>query len=229
MHLPDNAIYDIAPVDSPNHILLIMLPGAKITPQQMVENGLISTLRVYNLAVDVLVLDAHADLYFERNEIEGLLHQTMDDVRAHGYKRIWLLGISLGGTGAMICSSQHPKEIEGVLLLAPFLGTRGLVAEVDAAGGLQKWQAGNIDSRDQERELLEKIRIDVFDTHLIPPLFLGYGSEDRYRGSSMMLAAFLPSHRVTTISGGHDWETWKVLWQNLLEMKPFNLVKLSSA
>jgi pimeloyl-ACP methyl ester carboxylesterase len=221
MNLQAEAIHDIAPDAAGERILLLMLPGAKNTPQQLVDNGFIRELRERGLPVDVLALHAHVDHYLNRADIEGLLHHTLDQVRASGYRRIWLLGISLGGSGAMICATQRASEIEGVLLLAPFLGTRGLIAEVEAAGGLHCWQAGEIGSRDYERALLEQIRRSPLATAEFPVLYLGYGSEDRFRGASMMLSAHLPPHHVTVMSGGHDWDTWLVLWQNLLNKQPF--------
>lgn len=223
MQVSGRSIYDLAPHTSAERILLLMLPGAKNTPQQLADYGFIRALRERDLPVDVLVLDTHVDLYLDRADIELLLLQTLDEVRASGYHRIWLLGISLGGTGAMLCATQRSAEIEGVLLLAPFLGTRGIIAEVEAAGGLQKWQAGEITNRDYERALLEQLRHCPPGTAGFPPVFLGYGHEDRYRGSSVMLSAHLPEHHISVIPGGHDWETWVVLWHKLLDLHPFNL------
>jgi pimeloyl-ACP methyl ester carboxylesterase len=215
MQLLTGHIFDAAPGEPEERILLLMLPGAKNTPQQLVDNGFISALRERGLPVDVLALDAHADLYLEHAGIERVLHHTLDEVRAQGYRRIWLLGISLGGSGAMFCVTQRRAEIEGVFLLAPFLGTRGLIAEVMGVGGLQHWQAGDIHERDHERLLLERIRGSVVAG--LPTTLLGYGSEDRYRGASDMLAAHLPPAQVTVRPGGHDWETWNLLWRELLD------------
>jgi pimeloyl-ACP methyl ester carboxylesterase len=216
-----DAIYDVAPGEVEERILLLMLPGAKNTPQQLVENGFIRALRERNLPVDVLALNAHVDLYLDRSNIERLLHRTMDEIRTLGYGRIWLLGISLGGSGAMICVTQRTPEIEGVFLLAPFLGTRGLIAEAEAAGGLHYWHAGEIESRDHERELLDQIRRSPLAAEEFPTVYLGYGSEDRYRGASVLLSDHLPKHRVVVTAGGHDWETWIVLWNALLDKRPF--------
>ena len=221
MQLQTNFIHDIAPDVDGERILLLMLPGAKNTPQQLVENGFIRELRERKLPVDVLALDAHVDLYLERADIERVLHHTLDEARAHGYRRIWLLGISLGGSGAMICATQRTKEIEGIFLLAPFLGTRGIIAEVEAAGGLHHWRAGDIGSRDHERVLLEQIRHITEGANGFPPIYLGYGSEDRYRGASMVLAERLEQPLVSVVPGGHDWDTWIVLWRRLLGKQPF--------
>ncbi len=221
MQLQTDFIHDVASGVAGERILLLMLPGAKNTPQQLVANGFIRELRERNLPVDVLALDAHADLYLESADIERILHHTLDQVCANGYRRIWLLGISLGGSGAMMCTTQRTADVEGVFLLAPFLGTRGIIAEVEAAGGLNHWRAGDIGCRDYERMLLEKIQRSPLDTGEFPSIYLGYGTEDRYRGASMLLAERLPADRVTASSGGHDWETWIKLWRMLLDRQPF--------
>ncbi len=220
MQLSVDAIYDVAPGEAGGRILLLMLPGAKNTTQQLADFGFIRALRERGLPVDVLALHAHVDLYLDRADIERLLHHTLDEVRTHGYRRIWLLGISLGGSGAMICATQRRPEIEGVFLLAPFLGTRGLIAEVEAAGGLRHWQAGVIETRDQERALLEKIRSSSINGKDFPQVHLAYGREDRYRGSSIMLSECLPQYSVTVMPGGHDWQTWIALWHALLDKRP---------
>ncbi|OIR11694.1 alpha/beta hydrolase family protein [mine drainage metagenome] len=221
MRLSANAIYEMAPIASGDNILLIMLPGARHTPQNLRENGFIQALRERNLPVDVLALDAHADLYLDRADIEQLLHQTLDAACLHGYRRIWLFGISLGGSGAMICATQRTAEIEGLFLLAPFLGTRGIVAEVEAAGGLADWRPGEIGNRDHERALLEQIRCSPIGSDEFPAVYLGFGREDRYRGASMLLLKRISPQYVVTRTGGHDWETWKGLWNMMLDKKPF--------
>lgn len=221
MHLQTDYIFDPAPAVEGKRILLLMLPGAKNTPQQLVDNGFIRALRERDLPVDVLALDTHVDLYLERADIERVLHQTLDELRAQGYRRIWLLGISLGGSGAMICATQRTAEIEGILLLAPFLGTRGIIAEVEAAGGLGRWQAGAIVSRDYERALLQAVQGRIGEAAGLPPIYLGYGNEDHYRGASIMLSAHLPQQHVEVLPGGHEWETWALLWTRLLDKKPF--------
>jgi pimeloyl-ACP methyl ester carboxylesterase len=220
MKIPGDHIYDVAPVEG-ERILLLMLPGAKNTPRQLAENGFIHALRERNLAVDVLALDTHVDLYLDRGRVERLLHDTLDEARVHGYRRIWLLGISLGGTGAMLCATQRTADIEGIFLLAPFLGTRGIIAEVAAAGGFRHWKAGEIESRDLERALLEQIQRSRLETDDFPPIYLGYGSEDRYRGASILLSEHVSHDRLSVMTGGHDWETWIVLWHGLLDKKPF--------
>lgn len=209
-------VHDVAQGVAAERALLLMLPGAKNTPQQLVDHGFIRALRERSLPVDVLALDTSVDLYLERADIEHVLLHTLDEVTARGYRSIWLFGISLGGSGAMMAAIRRRPEVAGVFLLAPFLGTRGLIREVEVAGGLSHWQPGVVSERDHERALLHELRNGLCSEGELPPIYLGYGTEDRYRAASLMLAATLPEQQVTEISGGHDWATWQRLWHVLL-------------
>jgi pimeloyl-ACP methyl ester carboxylesterase len=220
LSLLENAIFDQAPARHGDRIALVMLPGAKNTPQQFLEHGFIRALRERDLAVDAMVLDAREDYYLDRNDIEKLLLEAFDEVKARGYRRIWMMGISLGGLGTMLCTLRRKTDIEGLLLLAPFLGTRGIVAEVAAAGGLQQGGPGH--SGDMERQFLAELGAAIADESF-PGIYLGYGLEDRFLGASELLSACLPQHRVLTTPGGHDWETWRRLWEGLLDKQPFAL------
>ncbi len=217
------AIFDRAPKDGGDRLALIMLPGAKNTPRQLVEHGFIRAVRERALPADVIVLDAHADYYLDRQHIEGLLHHTLDEVLAQGYRRIWLMGISLGGLGSMLCVTQRAADIEGAVLLAPFLGTSGIVAGVAAAGGLAGWRLKDGEETDYERAFLAKVQACAFDEPLFPKIYLGFGRQDRFFASSELLRPRLPPQRVLTIDGGHDWDTWRSLWRGLLDKAPFSL------
>jgi pimeloyl-ACP methyl ester carboxylesterase len=218
--LLNSAICDWAPAQRQERIALIMLPGAKNNPQQFLEHGFIRALRRRNLAVDAMMLDAHEDYYLERDDIEQLMLETFDAVKARGYRRIWMMGISLGGLGSMLCAMRRKADIEGMLLLAPFLGTRGIVAEVAAAGGLL--QGGLAGSADMERRFLAELGSAIAADDF-PVIYLGYGLDDRFLGASELLSACLPPQRVLATPGGHDWETWRRLWEGLLDKEPFAL------
>ncbi len=221
MSLLNGSIHDLLPGRNADKIALIMLPGAKNTPQQLVEHGFIRAMRECGLPVDAIALNAHSDYYLERRIIERLLHAALDAVKAQGYRRIWLMGISLGGLGSMLCATQRTADIEGVLLLAPFLATRGIIAEVKKAGGLRRWQVQ--DDGDHERAFLAGLQAAPFHEPHFPRVYLGYGRDDHYVAASELLAECLPRERVLSAPGGHDWDTWRRLWEGILRAAPFSL------
>jgi pimeloyl-ACP methyl ester carboxylesterase len=194
--------------------LVVMLPGAGDRALDLVERGFVRALRRRGIAAEAIVADARSDYYLDASVV-GRLHEVL--AAAGGSGPVWMMGISLGGLGALMYACEHPGTIEGVILLAPFLGTRGLIAEVTRAGGLQAWQPGAVAPEDGERRVLAWLRDCRDGDPAWPRIHLGYGTEDRYAPASAMLAALLPASRIITLAGGHDWDTWLALWGRFLD------------
>ncbi|RJQ74412.1 MAG: hypothetical protein C4519_16960 [Desulfobacteraceae bacterium] len=54
-------------------------------------------------------------------------------------------------------------------------------------------------------------------------IYLGYGLEDPYVGGQQLLATILPKDRVNTFDGGgHDYYTFKTLWNLFLDSGRYN-------
>jgi pimeloyl-ACP methyl ester carboxylesterase len=216
-----------APEGIENRLLLVMLPGVGIEAAEFFAHGMVGAVQAHgreqNLAIDVAALRPALELYLD-GAIGPALHRTIiEPARRQGYARIWLLGISLGGMGALHYAAEHAAEIEGLILLAPFLGTRGTVAELARAGGLHRWNAAQSVATDLERRTLLWLR-DLSDRKpRAPALYLGYAQDDRFAPGHRLLADLLPEEHVVTAEGGHDWESWARLWRLLLARSPFSV------
>ena len=145
--------------------------------------------------------------------------------RAHGYRSIWLVGISIGGFGALIHELARPGDVDGIVALAPYLGRRPLGAEIHKAGGLRAWKAPDGPPPDQEidRKLwpwLQQYADSTSASRHLPPLYLGFGLADRFASNHKLLAEALPSGHVFTTEGGHDWPQWSKLWKKMLDVLP---------
>ncbi|MFN0317082.1 MAG: serine aminopeptidase domain-containing protein [Burkholderiales bacterium] len=208
--------------DPKDRVLLVLLPGAYDVPKDYFANGFISEIRRRGLAVDIIAADAHVDYYTGRNVVERLHEDVLLPAREKGYRRVWLGGISLGGFGSLLYVHSYPKEVDGVLLLAPYLGARNQVQDIARAGGLARWQPKRDDPLDEEREMLQWLQTLLAPGHEPPALYLGYGASDRFARSISVLAQAMPPERVMEIEGGHDWPTWSKLWSLMLDKKPFN-------
>ena len=182
------ALFEFAPGGGEQ--LLVMLPAAKTRPEDFLANGFIDAVRARGLRLDIALPDAHADLYLDGDIVGELERHVMQPLRERRYAKVWLGGVSLGGMGSIAYACRHGAEIAGLILLAPFLGPR------DA---------------NREPELLSTL-----ERTLLPDIFLGYGTHDRYARTSDLLAQRLPAARVTRLGGGHDWPTWIELWKIIL-------------
>lgn len=196
-------------------VLLVMLPGAHMTPAEMQQQGLVQAVRQRRLALDVVLAGAGLEYIYDRSVMQRLREDVIAPYTAAGYRRIWLMGISLGGFVAMGYAQQHPGAIEGIVTLAPYLGRRQTVAAVQAAGGAAAWAAR---TPSQPEDIDDRLwRWLAAPPAGAPPLYVGYGTEDRFVAAHATLAQTLPPGRVITRPGGHDWPPWRALWDDWLD------------
>ena len=217
-----NVIHDPAPVAG-GDLALVMLPGAGDRAEDLVEQGFLVALRRRGIAADAWMADVPFDQYMDGSFAAQLERDVLSPIRSGSRARIWMMGISLGGMAALSLARRHPGAIEGLILLAPFLGTRGRIAEVVAAGGLRKWLPGVVPPDDDELRVLSWLRDYRAGDPALPRIHLGYGTDDRYAPASELLARELPGAQVVSLEGEHDWATWLRLWELLLDGDVFRL------
>lgn len=199
--------------------LVVMLPGIRDRPSDFVTEGLVADLRQHRPDVDVLLADAHFGYYRDRSVLERLKADVIDPARARGHRHIWLVGISLGGFGALGYGAQHGQDIDGIVVLAPYLGEDRVIRDITRAGGPAAWlaspQAQN--ATPLERAIWQSLSQRPVDA---PPIHLGYGREDRMSPGHRLMARQLPPDRVLHVAGGHDWAPWRALWRQWLARDP---------
>jgi len=204
---------------APERVLLVMLPAAGAAAADFAAHGFVADAQAGRVAVDVAAVQPDLSLYLDGGIAAALHEQIVRPAQAKGYRRIWLTGISLGGMGALLYAAAHAAAIEGLILLAPFLGTKGTIAALAKAGGIAGLQPGITTATEQI--LLDWLRDHLASGGQKPAIYLGYGEEDRFAPGHKLLADVLAPDRVAVLPGGHDWECWSALWRQLLARKPF--------
>lgn len=198
-----------------NETLFVLLPGIQDHQFDFEHSGFVQAVRERSIKADLLAVDAHIGYYVRHTILKRLRQDVIEPARRDGYKKIWLVGTSLGGLGSALYAGQHELDLDGVVLLAPYLGQPSLIKKIDLAGGPQNWCPANItDFHSSHWTWLGKY-FEHPDRE--PHLFLGFGERDRFAYANGYLADALPSDRVLKVSGGHDWETWSRLWSEFLE------------
>jgi pimeloyl-ACP methyl ester carboxylesterase len=208
-----------APRGSGPRTLVVMLPGLQMKPEDFVAEGLVAAAQESGAPVDVAIPAIQADDYFEAGLPEALAEGIVEPARARGYAQIACLGISLGAMGAVRHAQRRPGDFDRLVLLAPFLGNPGTLAEVARAGGLAVWNPGALAPGDIERPALLWLKNHI-RAGGSPPVHLGYGRSDRFVQASALVAELLAEGSVVTAEGAHDWPTWAVLWRLILARFP---------
>lgn len=197
--------------------LVVLLPGRWDRPESFRRAGFAAAVTARGLPLDLVAADAHLGYYRDRSVVERLHADVIAPARAAGYERIWVAGVSLGGTGSLLYLRDRPQEMDGVLALAPYLGDDELIAEIEGAGGPRSWHAPEITPQsDAGRELWSWIAGWRADPPAIP-LHLGWGTTDGLGRANRLLAGLLAPERVYQAEGGHDWRAWENLWEQFLD------------
>lgn len=196
---------------APAAALAIFLPGIGDHPNDFKRHGFFEVLRAQGIAVDCVAVDLHIG-YFRAGQAVTRLHaDVVLPARNAGYQQILLVGVSLGGLGALLYAKEHGAELAGVVLLAPFLGEGSLIREIERAGGLKDWQPGPA-AGNYARKLWRWLK----QKPASPPAILGYGGSDTYAPAHRLLAQALGPKHVAVAAGAHEWSTWRALWSEPL-------------
>ncbi len=201
-----------------NRCLVVLLPGIGDGKDDFIEQGFFQAFRDSGSPCALIALDSHFGYYADGSIVERLHEDVIAPARASGAEQIWLAGISLGGLGAAIYARDRPGEVDGLLLLAPYLGDKEILGEIEKAGGPRAWRAaGELPERDLRRLW---VWLQGYATPGVPrpPLLLGYGDSDRLRRGHRMLATLLAPERVLHTPGGHTWRAWRRLWSQALAL-----------
>ena len=196
----------------PADTLLVLLPGACMTPGDFVDAGFAAALDARRLPVDLAIPAIDLANITDGSALPEIREEILRPAR-ETYRRVWLGGISLGGFLSLLHCARHPEEVDGLLLLAPYPGSRITHRTIAAAGGLAAWQPTPEQRADPEFELWNWLR--RAPTNL--PMHIDYGSEDRFAAGMAGLANALPQARVRTRPGGHDWPVWRAAWEDFLD------------
>lgn len=193
--------------------LLVLLPGAYMTPEDFVTAGFFAAVAERRLPLDVIAVACDLESISAGRALPALQQHLLAPARGQGYQRLWLGGISLGGLLSLCHVADTPGCVDGLCLLAPYPGSRLTLNAIDRAGGLDAWQAGPDELSDPEFRMWRWLQRPPADF----PVFVGYGSEDRFAKGMQRIAERFPAADRLTVPGGHEWPAWRVLWEHFLD------------
>jgi pimeloyl-ACP methyl ester carboxylesterase len=200
--------------------LLVFLPGIRDKAFVFVDEGFVAALRENGIKADAIGVEAHLGYYLNKQLLLRLKNDVISPARELGYRQIWLVGISLGGLGALWYDIENPGDVAGIVVLSPYLGEPEVVGEVMRAGGLRAWRPGLNGAPDDQHKIWQGLKAYELREKNVQRVYLGYGESDKFATADGLLAAVLPPGQVFTTEGGHYWLTWKTLWQRVLERLP---------
>ena len=196
---------------------ILLLTGARESCEGFERAGFHDAVRERGLAIELECCELEFDHVTDRSVLDRLRSGPIATARAAGCDAVWLAGVSMGGFIALGFAEQYATELNGVCLIAPYLGTRIVTREISLAGGVASWRPGDVGADDEDRRIWRFIKSR---RRMQPALYLGYGRDDRFADSQQLLAVELPPESVDVVSGAHDWPAWRQIWNHFLDKWP---------
>lgn len=198
--------------------LVVMLPGRWSRPEEFQQEGLMQLARDHWPHARIVAPNLHLGYYTNRVIVDRLHHDVILPAKRDGVKEIIVVGVSMGGLGALIYDLEHPGIIDRMILLSPFVGDEKVVQEIDAAGGIRSWNPGPVEEKDFSRKLWLGLKREWLGQRQRPDVILACGDKDRLRPSNERFASdFLKPREVIGLPGDHDWRTWKTAFAMALD------------
>ena len=201
-----------SPRETGQHPLVIVLPGRSDDLDELAASGIATAVQQSWPQADVLLAGATLDYYVDGNIARRLHADLIQPARLRGYREIWLAGVSIGGTGALLYERTYPHDVAGLVLMAPFMGKPSLVREVAAAGGPVAWDPGpqpvQLDPDNYQRELWRVVKGWAGNPAEAGRIWLICGRDDRFMDAAKLMAPLLPPGHFIEQPGGHDWPIW---------------------
>jgi pimeloyl-ACP methyl ester carboxylesterase len=200
--------------------LFVLFPGRRGSYRDFERVGIVGDLRSRGSRVDIVCVDATLPYYRQRSVDQRVKADVLDAFSADEYRRTYLVGFSMGGLGALLTARRFPEDIDGVLLVSPFLGWKAILKEIGEAGGLENWQPGPHGEDDWQRMVWALLQQHSQGKGPLPPVYLAYGRQDRLHAAHRLLAPALPPERALSLPGKHHIRVFRSLLRELLLKLP---------
>ena len=211
--LPDRMGQQLVEGNQQNReVLIILLPGIFSDSQDMMQRGVPDAIHRGWPEPDILMADLTINFYRKGLATKRLHDEIVVPARQQGYSEVWLSGGSMGGMGTLMYEWQHPGEMDGLVLISPYMGSGDVTDAIREAGGLKFWDSGErlrvMQSDNYDRLIWQMAQDWIGDQAKLERVWLMCGDEDRLYPDVQMLGAILPEDRYFPGSGGHSWDYW---------------------
>ncbi len=199
-----------SPVGEPE-ALVIVLPGRADDVAGLYEAGIAQAIQRGWPEADVLLTGATLP-YYLAGDLPQRLHDRLIAPLRSRYRQIWLLGASMGGLGTLLYEHGYPDQLDGLVLMAPYMGERKLIREVRDAGGPARWQPGpqavSLQEGEPRREAWRVVKRWSERPARAQQVWLAVGRDDPFLEVADMIAPLLPADHYLALDGGHRWTVW---------------------
>jgi pimeloyl-ACP methyl ester carboxylesterase len=195
-------------------LLLALLSGTFSQPEDFIREGFVSAVRERGIGAQIAMAEVRMAYFADGSVVERIRESVVAPALARGASRIWFAGISLGALASLSFAARHEGDLEGLVLISPYPGTRLVLREIESEGGLASWKPRIGPEGDLEREAWRWLARRPASG---PEVHCYFGAEDRFAEGQRTMAQALPADAVHELPGGHEWKDWRRMWIEFLE------------
>ena len=200
----------VAPRDADT--LVVVLPGRRDDLGSLRRSGIAGVFARRWPSAEVVLVEATLAYYHAGGLADRLHREIVLPAKARGLERIWLVGASLGGFGAIRYADEHPAGVAGLVLLAPYLGDEALQRSIAAGGGLRAHDPGvpqrPVTRENVDAETWKSLARWSRDRDAAPQVWVAYGRDDPFAQAAPLMRELAGEERVLVRDGGHAWRVW---------------------
>ncbi len=193
--------------------LIVLLPGLGMDVEDYQSQGVIEKIRACNRDAEIIAADAYLAYYRNEETDIRLYEDVIKPAQVRGKTKIWLVGTSLGGLGSLIYRLSRPQDLQGIVIMAPYLGK-----EEDLKLYLNAQVKGDeIDPESIQNPVFLELWQSLEQTGKAQPeIVMGYGQQDKFAYLQDWAAGQLPQDKVVVTEGEHKWVVWNTIWAETL-------------
>lgn len=195
----------------PARRLVVVLPGRRDDLDALRDAGIARAFTRNWPGADIVLAGATTAYYRDGAVTRRLHEEVIAPARARGVREVWLCGASMGGLGAMLHALEYPGDIDGLILLAPYLGEPELIRSIAAEGGLRAFDRGPARPVTRENfaeEVWKRLAQWAREPGSGPQVWIAFGRDDRLAAAAPLLSELVPAARLLIRDGGHAWRVW---------------------
>lgn len=211
------------PAPQPARRLVVMLPGRGDSLAGLQRHGIAALIQQKWPDADVILTGLTMPFYLQGRAPQRLHDEVIVPAMKRAPRSLWLMGISLGGMGALLYDRAYPDQADGLLLLSPYLGEDAIHREIRAAGGLAHWHPGPprpIGPDTYQRALWRYLKHWAHKPQRTRTVWVAYGASERFRAPIELMTPLLPPGHALMLPGHHDWNLWIPAARALLRAAP---------
>jgi pimeloyl-ACP methyl ester carboxylesterase len=196
--------------------LLIFIPGIADDEFAFKKQGFLEQAIKRHLDVDIVSAHVHIGYVLDGTFLERVKEDLVKPAKQQGYRNIWLVGVSLGAFIGVNYMSEYPLDLNGLVLLGPYLGESSDINIIRQAGGIQAWQPNKVVALSKTLQFWYWYKQRSKHSGL-KNIFLGFGDQDHLIDGIEQFKQLLPAKNVHRVEGGHNWHAWLRLWKQFLD------------